>query len=56
MAVRAAIVAILPVPLIAGGVGQPAAGPEALFITTAGIGLVTAAWGALREVPAVRGA
>jgi hypothetical protein len=44
------------VPLIAGGFLADAAGPEALFITTAGIGLVAAAWGALREVTAVRGA
>ena len=55
MAVRAAIVAVLPVPLIAGGWLADAAGPEALFITTAVIGLVVAAWGAVRRVPAVRG-
>jgi hypothetical protein len=53
--VRAAIVAVLPVPLIAGGWLADAAGPEALFITTAGLGLVAAAWGLLRHVPAVRG-
>ena len=56
MAVRAAIVAVLPVPLIAGGWLADASGPEALFITTAGLGLVAAAWGLLRHVPAVRGA
>ena len=56
MAVRAAIVAILPVPLIAGGWLADAAGPEALFLTTAGVGLVAAGWGAVRDVPAVRGA
>jgi hypothetical protein len=55
MAVRASIVAVLPVPLIAGGWLADAAGPEALFITTAVIGLVVAAWGAVRGVPAVRG-
>lgn len=55
MAVRAAIVAILPVPLIAGGWLADAAGPEVLFTTTAVVGLVAAAWGALRRVPAVRG-
>jgi predicted MFS family arabinose efflux permease len=54
MAVRAAIVAILPVPLIAGGWLADAAGPEALFVTTAVVGLATAAWGVLRQVPAVR--
>jgi MFS family permease len=56
MAVRAAIVAILPVPLIAGGWLADVAGPEALFVTTAAVGLGAAAWGALRRVPAVRGA
>jgi MFS family permease len=55
MAVRASIVAVLPVPLIAGGWLADAAGPEALFVTTAVIGLVVAAWGAVRRVPAVRG-
>jgi MFS family permease len=55
MAVRAAIVAVLPIPLIAGGWLADAAGPEALFITTAVIGLVAAAWGTVRRVPAVRG-
>jgi predicted MFS family arabinose efflux permease len=56
MAVRAAIVAILPVPLIAGGWLADVAGPEALFVTTAAVGLGAAAWGALRRVPAARGA
>jgi MFS family permease len=54
MAVRAAIVAILPVPLIAGGWLADVAGPEVLFTTTALLGLAAAAWGALRHVPAVR--
>jgi MFS family permease len=56
MAVRASIVAILPVPLIAGGWLADVAGPEVLFTTTAVVGLVAAAWGAVRGVPAVRGA
>ncbi len=54
MAVRASIVAVLPIPLIAGGWLADAAGPEALFITTAVIGLVAALWGTVRGVSAVR--
>ena len=54
MAVRAAIVAILPVPLILGGWLADAAGPEALFTTTALVGLGAAAWGVVRKVSAVR--
>ena len=54
MAVRAAIVAILPVPLIAGGWLADVAGPEVLFITTAVVGLTAAAWGVVRQVSAVR--
>lgn len=54
MAVRAAIVAVLPVPLIAGGWLADAAGPEVLFITTAAVGLTAAAWGVVRQVSAVR--
>jgi len=54
MAVRTSIVAILPVPLILGGWLADAAGPEALFITTAAVGLAAAAWGVVRQVPAIR--
>jgi hypothetical protein len=54
MAVRVAIVALLPVPLVAGGWLADVAGPEALFITTAAVGLAMAAWGVVRGVAAVR--
>jgi hypothetical protein len=54
MAVRTAIVAVLPIPLIAGGWLADAAGPEVLFITTAVVGLTAAAWGVVRQVSAVR--
>ena len=54
MAVRASIVAVLPVPLIADGWLADGAGPDVLLVTTASIGLAAAAWGAARHVPAVR--
>ena len=56
MAVRASIVAILPVPLIAGGWLADAAGPEALFITTAVDRSRRRLLGAVRQVPAIRAA
>jgi len=55
MASRAAMVALLPIPLVLGGWLADAAGPEVLFTTTAAIGLAAAGWGVLRAVPAIRG-
>ena len=54
MAARAAMVALMPIPLVLGGWLADVAGPEVLFSTTAAIGLAAAGWGVLRAVPTIR--
>ena len=54
MAVRTVILGILPIPLIAGGWLAGWAGPEALFVVTASVGLGSALWGVLIGVGRLR--
>jgi len=54
MAVRTVILGILPVPLIGGGWLAGRAGPQALFVVTASVGLGAALWGVLIGVGRLR--